>query len=149
MLPQKRPTTMLPLLAAANAAAGRQAGVPQQLAKARTIDRQGRATWRAYPRFVGLLLLRRWHFSPVTAMVVEALAPSCCRYYLSRHCAVCDGLTHPTKPLCERCTAQPQLAAAVLASRWNRLERQYAQLVRLCLHCGGGGGRQLAEGGHM
>lgn len=68
------------------------------------------------------------------------------RYYLSRHCAVCDELTHATKPLCERCTAQPQLAAAVLAARWGRLERQYAHLVRLCAHCGGGGGRAAAEG---
>ena len=60
---------------------------------------------------------------------------------------MCDELTLATKPLCERCTAQPQLAAAVLAARWNRLERQYVQLVRLCAHCGGGGGRALAEGG--
>ena len=60
---------------------------------------------------------------------------------------MCDELTHATKPLCERCVAQPQLAAAVLAARWGRLERQYAQLVRLCAHCGGGGGRAAAEGG--
>ena len=59
---------------------------------------------------------------------------------------MCDELTLATKPLCERCAAQPQLAAAVLAARWNRLERQYVQLVRLCAHCGGGGGRALAEG---
>ena len=68
------------------------------------------------------------------------------RYYLSRHCAVCDEQTHASRPLCDRCLAAPQLAAAVLASRWNRLERQYAQLVRMCAHCGGGGGRSAAEG---
>jgi hypothetical protein len=68
-------------------------------------------------------------------------------YFLSRHCAVCDSLTHATKPLCERCMEQPQLAAAVLSARWSRLERQYAQLVRLCLHCGGGGARSRPHEG--
>ena len=34
----------------------------------------------------------------------------------------------------------------MLSARWGRLERQHAQLVRLCLHCGGGGGRMIAEG---
>jgi hypothetical protein len=67
-------------------------------------------------------------------------------YYLSRHCAVCDELTHESKPLCPRCLGNPQLAAAVLAARWNRLERQYAQLARICLHCGGGGGGNASEG---
>ena len=62
------------------------------------------------------------------------------RFYLSRHCAVCDELTHANKPLCERCTWEPQLVAAVLPSRLSRGERQYAQLVRVCVGCGGGGG---------
>jgi hypothetical protein len=70
-----------------------------------------------------------------------------CRYYLSRHCAVCDELTHATKPLCPRCTAMPQLAAAVLLSRLNRLERQYGQLVRICTACGGSGGSVDLEQG--
>jgi DNA polymerase zeta len=62
------------------------------------------------------------------------------RFYLSRHCAVCDELTHASRPLCERCTREPQLAAGVLSARLNRLERQYVQLLRVCLACGGGGG---------
>lgn len=69
------------------------------------------------------------------------------RYYLSRHCAVCDGLTHAAQPLCDQCQLDPQLAAAVLTARSGRLERQYVQLVRICLHCNGGGGRQLQTGG--
>ena len=62
------------------------------------------------------------------------------RYYLSRHCAVCDELTHATRPLCPACLATPQLAAGVLAARVGRLERQLTQLLRVCAHCGGGGG---------
>lgn len=115
MLPQKRPLTSLPLLAASNAAAAAAA-----------------AGWRGPQR---------------GARLPGAKAATIDRYYLSRHCAVCDDLTHATKPLCERCTGQPQLAAAVLAARWGRLERQHAQVVRLCAHCGGGGGRAAAEGG--
>ncbi|DBA81937.1 hypothetical protein WJX77_000726 [Trebouxia sp. C0004] len=69
------------------------------------------------------------------------------RYYLSRHCAVCDGLTHAAQPLCDQCQLDPQLAAAVLTARSGRLERQYVQLVRICLHCNGGGGRQVQTGG--
>ena len=61
---------------------------------------------------------------------------------------MCDETTPSSKPLCDRCcTVQPQLAAAVLASRWNATERRHAQVVRLCAHCGGGGGRALAQGG--
>jgi DNA polymerase zeta len=61
-------------------------------------------------------------------------------YYLSRHCAVCDALTRVDQPLCATCAQHPQMAMAVLAARTARLERQHQQLVRLCLHCGGGGG---------
>ncbi len=60
-------------------------------------------------------------------------------YYLSRHCAVCDELTLPSQPLCERCVAAPQLSAAALLARVARLERQHTHVVRMCLHCGGGG----------
>lgn len=67
------------------------------------------------------------------------------RYYLSRHCAVCDELTAASRPLCPRCTDEPQLTAAVLAARLNRLERQNRHLLRLCAHCGGGGA--TGEGG--
>jgi DNA polymerase zeta len=66
-------------------------------------------------------------------------------FYLSRHCAVCDGLTLRDRPLCDDCLARPQLAAAVLAARWNRLERQHVQLARVCVGCGGGGS---GGGGH-
>lgn len=60
---------------------------------------------------------------------------------------VCDGLTHAAQPLCTQCQTDPQLAAAVLTARSGRLERQYVQLVRICLHCNGGGGRQIQQGG--
>ena len=55
---------------------------------------------------------------------------------------VCDLLTHAAQPLCEACRGNPQLAAAVLTSRASRLDRHHTTLVRICLHCGGGGGRQ-------
>jgi DNA polymerase zeta len=61
-------------------------------------------------------------------------------YYLSQHCAACDGLTRAGEPLCGACRAAPQAAGALLLSRAARLERQSQALVRLCLHCGGGGG---------
>lgn len=60
---------------------------------------------------------------------------------------VCDGLTHAARALCEACRAQPQAAAAVLASRAARLEAHCAVLARACLHCGGGGGRDAGAGG--
>jgi len=69
------------------------------------------------------------------------------RFYLSRHCAVCDELTHVSKPLCECCMLRPQLVAAVLPARFNRLERQHAQLTRICIGCGGGGGVDKCVGG--
>ena len=56
---------------------------------------------------------------------------------------VCDGLTSAAEPLCDKCRAAPQLAAGVLIARTGRLERQHAALVRICLHCGGGGGRNV------
>lgn len=31
------------------------------------------------------------------------------QYYLSRHCAVCDGLTSAQQPLCESCKRRPQV----------------------------------------
>ena len=68
-------------------------------------------------------------------------------YYLSRHCAVCDALTRVDQPLCEKCLGEPQMAVGVLGSRTARLERQHQQLVRLCLHCGGGGGGDPLGGG--
>ena len=54
---------------------------------------------------------------------------------------VCDALTHAAQPLCETCRRNPQLAAGVLSARAARLERHHTTLVRLCLHCGGGGAR--------
>ncbi len=68
-------------------------------------------------------------------------------YYLSRHCAVCDGLTRANEPLCVRCQAEPHLTAALLSSRVAKLQRQHLHLVRLCLHCGGGGGMLPGWGG--
>jgi DNA polymerase zeta len=61
-------------------------------------------------------------------------------YYPSRHCVACDDLTRPNAPLCDRCRSSPQAAAATLEARVALLRRRHAALVRLCLHCGGGGG---------
>lgn len=69
------------------------------------------------------------------------------QYYLSRHCAVCDELTTAAQPLCDRCKSTPQAAVAVLWSRIAKLQRQHTHLVRICLTCGGGGGRNLEDGG--
>jgi DNA polymerase zeta len=60
---------------------------------------------------------------------------------------VCDALTRVDQPLCEKCLGEPQMAVGVLGCRAARLERQYQQLVRLCLHCGGGGGGEGLSGG--
>eukprot|EP00798_Chlamydomonas_sp_ICE-L_P022552 gene22552-29677_t len=62
------------------------------------------------------------------------------QYYMSRHCAVCDDLTRASQPLCAACLEDPQKAMAVMLSRASRLERQYMHMLRICRHCGGGGG---------
>ncbi len=64
------------------------------------------------------------------------------KFYLSRHCVCCDGLTMVKKPLCTACEKNPQLVAAVLPSRLNRIERQYVHIGRICTTCGGGSGSQ-------
>jgi DNA polymerase zeta len=69
------------------------------------------------------------------------------RYYLSRHCAVCDQLAPAAEALCTRCRERPQAAMAALLARLARLQRQHVRLVRLCLHCGGGGGAHAEHGG--
>jgi hypothetical protein len=43
------------------------------------------------------------------------------QFYLSRHCAVCDQLTRTQKPLCDRCTQQPQASLAILQVRLSRI----------------------------
>ncbi len=55
---------------------------------------------------------------------------------------VCDGLTHAQRPICEECREEPQGAAVVLLARAARLTEAQALLVRVCLQCGGGGGRR-------
>lgn len=60
---------------------------------------------------------------------------------------VCDGLTYPHQPVCPRCHRDPQLSVSVLTARAARLQRQYTQLVRVCLSCGGGGARSSAADG--
>jgi hypothetical protein len=69
------------------------------------------------------------------------------RYYLSRHCAVCEALAPAAEALCARCREEPQAALAVLMARLQRLQQQHVKLVRLCLHCGGGGGLNVEHGG--
>ena len=69
------------------------------------------------------------------------------RYYLSRHCAICDQLTAAASAICERCAAEPSLAAGVLLARQARLDARYRRLVRLCTHCGGDGGWSRAHDG--
>lgn len=70
---------------------------------------------------------------------------SACEYGMLRRnigCRqVCDALTHAAQPLCEDCRCNPQLATAALCARAGRLERHHAAIVRVCLHCGGGGAR--------
>jgi DNA polymerase zeta len=69
------------------------------------------------------------------------------RYYLSRHCAVCEELAPAAEALCGRCRELPQAAMAALLARLARLQQQHVRLVRLCLHCGGGGGLNAEHGG--
>lgn len=59
-------------------------------------------------------------------------------FYLSRHCVCCDGLTMINRPFCAACEKNPQLVAAVLPSRLNRIERQQVHIGRICTNCGGG-----------
>ena len=59
-------------------------------------------------------------------------------FYLSKHCAVCDELTHASEPLCGQCGREPQLTTAVLSARCRSLQKRYVNLVRICLSCGGG-----------
>jgi DNA polymerase zeta len=60
---------------------------------------------------------------------------------------VCDSLTESQQPLCKACRRDAQGAAVILAARASRLAASHALLVRVCLHCGGGGGRVPAQGG--
>lgn len=62
---------------------------------------------------------------------------------------VCDGLTHAQRPICEECRREPQGAAVVLSARAARLAEAQALLVRVCLQCGGGGGRSRAPEGSI
>lgn len=50
---------------------------------------------------------------------------------------------HSCAPLCPGPTPRrdPQASLALLAAQVARLERQHTHMVRMCLHCGGGGGR--------
>ncbi|BDA47990.1 probable DNA polymerase zeta catalytic subunit [Coccomyxa sp. Obi] len=105
-----------------------------------------RGWYTALPRPQRLLPQKR----PAAALGLAArgsAAGTIDAYYLSRHCAVCDGLTHAQRPICEECRMEPQGAAMVLSARAARLAGAQALLVRVCLHCGGGGGRKASEGG--
>ena len=62
------------------------------------------------------------------------------KFYLSRHCICCDGLTMVNRPLCTACEDNSQLVAAVLPARLNRIERQHVHIGRICTTCGGGSG---------
>lgn len=69
-------------------------------------------------------------------------------FYLSRHCAACERLREFDRSdgtaLCNRCLSNPQLAAALVYGRVNRIERQYVEMVRVCIGCGGGRGALIA-----
>ena len=86
---------------------------------------------------------RPLHSLPLTHGIEDAAGKTIDLYYLSKHCAVCDELTTASKPLCDRCAHNSQLPVAILAARAGRIERQYAQLVRVCGHCSGNGGHQV------
>lgn len=137
LLPHKRPAAALPLPANAAAAGG--------AAAAYAPGGAGPALWGGNGGGVGGAV----HGSSAASAGVAAggVSGTIDRYYLSRHCAACDALTHLQQPLCEACLDAPQVAAAVLGARAARLERQHLHLVRLCLHCGGGGGGAMAHGG--
>jgi hypothetical protein len=164
LLPQKRPTNALALPAAAGLAG---AGGGGGAAAAAGMDEASAAAVAAGAGF-GMAAALAGIESSVTAgssraaggssgmmqgyaAAGAAAAPGSSAtidaYYLSRHCAVCDELTRAAEPLCERCRANPQVAAVVLAARAARLERQHQHLVRLCQSCGGGGGWNVRHGG--
>jgi DNA polymerase zeta len=85
--------------------------------------------------------------SAAPAAAVAARGAGIDAYFSSRHCIACDSLTKPNAPLCDRCRHdRPQAAAATLQARVAVLRRRHAALVRLCLHCGGGGGDAAACG---
>ncbi|GIL62894.1 hypothetical protein Vafri_17102, partial [Volvox africanus] len=117
MLPQKRPAGALPLAAlGAQGAAGSGSG---------GLGRGG----VFFPGIVG---------GVVGGGTID-------RFYLSRHCVVCDELTRAAQPLCDQCRRDPQASLALLTAQVARLERQHAHMVRICLHCGGGGGRPMTS----
>ena len=78
--------------------------------------------------------------APVAPAAAAVATHTIDSFYLSQHCAACDALTRAGEPLCARCRSAPQASAALLLARAARLEARNADLVRLCLHCGGGGG---------
>lgn len=58
-------------------------------------------------------------------------------YYLNRRCAVCDKLT-TNQSICREClTEDKQATCFVITSRVKALERDYAELSSICLHCTG------------
>ena len=70
-------------------------------------------------------------------------------FFKSKHCAVCDGLTRESEPLCTRCRRDPPSAALSLTARVLRVEGDLERCVRVCGECsagatGCGGGRGIA-----
>ena len=61
-------------------------------------------------------------------------------YFLSRHCAVCDGETAVNQTVCHACSANPQATVAMLEARAAALERAAGKAMAVCHACGGGGG---------
>jgi DNA polymerase zeta len=74
-------------------------------------------------------------------------------FFSSKHCCVCDephastlSRTNRTSPLCPKCLAKPSSSYALMQQRAAMIERQHRHMVRICLHCGGGGGGVIEEG---
>lgn len=74
-------------------------------------------------------------------------------FFSSKHCCVCDephtstlSRTNRPSPLCPKCLAKPASSYATMQLRASSIERQHRHMVRICLHCGGGGGGNIEEG---
>ena len=74
-------------------------------------------------------------------------------FFSSKHCCVCDephttmiARTSKPSPLCHKCLSDPASSYAIIQQRSAQMERQHRHMVRICLHCGGGGGGNIEDG---
>lgn len=74
-------------------------------------------------------------------------------FFSSKHCCVCDephttvlARTNRPSPLCPKCLLNPAVSYSIVQQRSALIERQHRHMVRICLHCGGGGGGNIEDG---